>query len=302
MKISIAMAVYNGSKYIEKQLESLLYQTRPADEVVIVDDVSTDNTCEIVKEFIEKNKLVNWQLFKNELNLGYKKNFHKAVSLTTGDIIFTCDQDDIWCECKLEKIEKVFEADDSVLAVSTAFSLIDGDDRPIEGKNGYDYGLINTPLNSLLQKIGLKTIMHSNIAPGCTSAFRKRVAEIFIADSVNKIHHDYEINLIAAALDGLYYYNVPLINYRIHNNNTLGLNGKAQTRLEIAKEKQEASEIIKNACSDNKIYLMYTERLVALENKNLFKILKLFYNPLYRSYLSLHERIGDFCYVLGRGK
>ena len=302
LKISIAMAVYNGSKFIKKQLNSLLDQTRSADEVIIVDDVSTDNTFEIVKEFIKNNDLINWKLFKNEFNSGYKKNFHKAVSLTTGDIIFTCDQDDIWCDRKLETLEKIFESDSDVLAVSTAFSLIDDNDRQIDDKNSSDYGLINIPLNSLLQKIKLETVIRSNISPGCTSAFRKRVAEIFVSSSANKIQHDYEINLIAAALNGLYFYNTPLINYRIHENNTLGLDGKIQTRLEIAKEKCDAAEIVKNTGSDDSVYLMYCERLRALESRNVFKILALFHSSVYRRYLSLHERLGDFSYILGREK
>lgn len=62
--------------------------------------------------------------------MGYKRNFYNAVSLTTGDIIFLCDQDDIWCKDKLEIMEKVFEKEPSIKALNTSFNFIDGDDKP----------------------------------------------------------------------------------------------------------------------------------------------------------------------------
>lgn len=74
-KISVALATYNGEKYIEKQLDSIRNQTIKPDEVVIVDDKSSDRTVALINEFIAVNNLVNWKLFVNEKNVGYRKNF-----------------------------------------------------------------------------------------------------------------------------------------------------------------------------------------------------------------------------------
>ncbi|MCQ2441204.1 MAG: glycosyltransferase [Clostridia bacterium] len=104
LKISVAMTSYNGEKFIKTQLSSLLKQIRKPDEVIIVDDVSTDNTVEIIKDFITENGLYDWKLTVNEENLGFKQNFKKALSLATGDIIFLCDQDDDWCEDTIASI------------------------------------------------------------------------------------------------------------------------------------------------------------------------------------------------------
>ena len=101
-KISVAMTTYNGARFVEKQLASLLAQTRPADEVIILDDRSTDGTPGIVTRFIKKNSPVSWHFSVNEKNLGYKENFYHAVGRTTGDLIFLCDQDDVWHSNKIE--------------------------------------------------------------------------------------------------------------------------------------------------------------------------------------------------------
>jgi glycosyltransferase involved in cell wall biosynthesis len=69
MRISIVLSTYNGGAYITEQLDSILNQTRKADEVLIFDDCSTDKTCELISSFIEKNSLSNWRLTKNKTNL-----------------------------------------------------------------------------------------------------------------------------------------------------------------------------------------------------------------------------------------
>lgn len=93
-KISVAMTTYNGSKYIIKQLDSLKNQSRKIDELVICDDCSTDNTVELVNDYIKSNNLEGWNMYSNENNLGFINNFKQAIKKTTGDIIFLCDQDD----------------------------------------------------------------------------------------------------------------------------------------------------------------------------------------------------------------
>lgn len=86
--ISIAMTTYNGEKYIERQLESIFSQTLPVDEIIICDDNSKDRTIEIIGRFIEKNQTDKIRLVHNQENLGYIRNFYKAISLTKGDYIF----------------------------------------------------------------------------------------------------------------------------------------------------------------------------------------------------------------------
>lgn len=102
MTVSVCMGIYNGEKYIEEQLDSILRQTRRAEEVILCDDCSTDRTVEIVRLFIEKHGLgESWRLCCNKENRGYPGNFYYAMSLCAGDVVFLADQDDIWAETKL---------------------------------------------------------------------------------------------------------------------------------------------------------------------------------------------------------
>ena len=92
--ISVAMTTYNGEKYLKEQIDSILSQSEKDIELIICDDCSTDNTNKILSDYTEKDKRVH--VYKNELNLGYVKNFEKAISLCSGDYIALSDQDDIW--------------------------------------------------------------------------------------------------------------------------------------------------------------------------------------------------------------
>ena len=99
-KISVALAAYNGSKFIIEQLDSILQQSIVPDEIVVCDDCSTDDTFDIVKEYSNEHPIV--KVYKNDVNLGFIKNFEKAAKLCTGDYILFSDQDDIWTKDHIE--------------------------------------------------------------------------------------------------------------------------------------------------------------------------------------------------------
>ncbi len=115
MKISIAMATYNGAKYIRDQLDTLARQSLPPVELVVTDDGSTDATLNIVEEFSAEAPFPV-RVFRNTARLGYEENFLKAASLCTGDLIAFCDQDDLWVEQKLSLCARYF-ADPSIQGV-----------------------------------------------------------------------------------------------------------------------------------------------------------------------------------------
>lgn len=122
--MSIAMATFNGGNYLEEQLASLEAQTVPPHEIVVCDDRSTDQTLNIISEFINNTSLPV-KVYQNWKNLGYAENFLKAASLCTGDWIAFCDQDDVWKETKLEKVQNAITKDDSLLLVTHPAELID---------------------------------------------------------------------------------------------------------------------------------------------------------------------------------
>src|SRR5665648_659943 len=91
-RVSVAMCTFNGSKFIREQLTSIINQTRHPDQIIICDDISTDNTIEIIQSILEKTS-IKWTILINDSRLGVAKNFEKAIGLCNGDIIFTSDQD-----------------------------------------------------------------------------------------------------------------------------------------------------------------------------------------------------------------
>lgn len=102
--LSIAMATYNGERFLREQLDSILAQTVTDFEVIVCDDCSTDCTVAILEEYARLDKRFN--IYKNTHNLGFKKNFEQAIGLCKGDYIALCDQDDIWYPDHLELLLK----------------------------------------------------------------------------------------------------------------------------------------------------------------------------------------------------
>ena len=98
--ISIAMATYNGAKYLREQIDSILNQTIQDFELVICDDCSTDETLAVLEEYAKKDKRIRF--FSNESNMGFKKNFENVIRRCKGDFIALSDQDDIWLPKHLE--------------------------------------------------------------------------------------------------------------------------------------------------------------------------------------------------------
>ena len=98
---SVAIASYNGEKYIEKQIKSILNQTIPPREIIIVDDCSSDGTINIINELSKKSN-IHFRIILHEVNMGYRRSFFDAIYNTTCNIIFLSDQDDIWKSNKAE--------------------------------------------------------------------------------------------------------------------------------------------------------------------------------------------------------
>src|ERR671918_1535646 len=107
MKISVAMCTYNGAEYLPAQLESILAQSRPPDEIVVCDDCSTDQTPALLEQFKPESPIPI--IIKiNKQNLGSVKNFEQTVSMCTGDVVALSDQDDVWRKDKLQLFDDAF--------------------------------------------------------------------------------------------------------------------------------------------------------------------------------------------------
>ncbi len=300
LKLSVVLCTYNGERYIEEQLSSILNQHRLPDEIVIVDDNSSDSTVKMIKEFFSKNLFDNVFIYENETNLGFKENFKKALSLSSGDVVLLCDQDDVWCPDKTETVANVF-SDDSVLGLCGGFSFIDknGENKDSDELPLGTYGFVGKEPKSVASNIPLKEIMHRNICPGCACAYRREAVDKYLSFADTSLPHDYQLTAISACLSGLTFYNRPLTLYRIHEDNTLGLKGLTQTRLQIAKEKRDLSLVLKDVNKTGELlYNLCEKRLKALTKKSLLSVISLFFIKEYYKYYSAKEHLGDIIYTL----
>jgi GT2 family glycosyltransferase len=127
-KISVCMAAYNGGRFVRDQLLSIMPQLSDRDEVVIVDDLSTDDTVEQILAFADPRI----RLIRHESNQGVIATFDEAIRIATGDIIFLSDNDDVWRSDKVKRFMEEFQRDQAVMVVTSSLSLIDEDNRPFE--------------------------------------------------------------------------------------------------------------------------------------------------------------------------
>jgi len=191
---------------------------------VICDDASSDGSMRIVEDFA-KNAPFIVRIFKNLKNLGYIKNFEKAIGLCSMDIIFLCDQDDYWESEKLNKVLNVFDTEEDVGMVLHGFRKIDLNGAPyIEAEEKYGVNQIGAnQLDEALRSNSIEVFLlpHSRAWCGCMSAFRRKFHKVIIPIFPGKGHDDWILKVIAP-LSEIRFVPDPLVRYRIHawNNNS----------------------------------------------------------------------------------
>ena len=203
--ISIAMATYNGEKYLQEQLDSFLTQTRPPDELVVCDDGSKDRTLEILAAF-QASASFAVHLYKNNERLGCAKTFDKALSLCKCDSIFLSDQDDVWFPEKIETVISVFDTKKDIIVVLN--------DQIITDEKLSHSGITK------LQNISSMGLNDSCFVSGCCTAMRRVWLDLALPIPADQVPHDIWINRLATALGVRVILSKPLQYSRRHGSNT----------------------------------------------------------------------------------
>lgn len=205
MTVSVALAAYNGEEFIEEQINSILSQLSAEDEIVISLDPSTDGTREMICFISEKDPRV--KLFDG-MGRGVIKNFENAIEHCKNDIIFLCDQDDIWLDGKVERVKKEFENPETVLVMHDA-KIVDRELNTIE-KSFFEQRKSGT---------GIVKNLIKNTYIGCCMAFRGSCCEYLLPIPENIPMHDQWIGLMCERHGKIALINEPLILYRRHGDN-----------------------------------------------------------------------------------
>ncbi len=206
--VSIAMASYNGEKYIGEQLDSIISQTYTNIEIVITDDCSKDNTVNIIKKYQASYSFIF--LFVNEQNKGVTKTFERAVTESKGAFIAFCDQDDIWTPNKIETLVNEIGDHDAVYANS---ELVDAAGNSL----GKDFKAIMTMQNYYS---GAPFLL-SNTVPG-HAILAKAVFLKMILPFPKELYFDLWISYNAGGNNGIKFVDKVLVKYRQHERNTMG--------------------------------------------------------------------------------
>lgn len=243
-KISIALCTYNGAKFLSEQLESFIDQTRLPDELIVNDDRSTDETAKIIETFALTAPFpVRLQV--NEKNLGSTKNFERAISRCSGDLIFLSDQDDVWFAEKLSRVEEAFAGETDPALVFSDAELTGENLNPL-GKKLWDFTFPPQKQKSALSGKIFEVLLNQNIVTGATIAFRSEFQKTFtpIPENVPNLIHDGWIALAIAARAKIEFINAPLMKYRQHTNQQLGINFQTRQKQNYEKRKKSFADSI----------------------------------------------------------
>lgn len=267
--VSVVMCTYNGAKYVKEQLDSILQQTVADFELVVCDDCSNDGTWEILQEYASGHDVI--RLFKNEQNLGFLKNFEKAMGLASGEYIALSDQDDIWMPNHLEVLmnllgERTIACGNSLLVDengnSLGMSLKEQEDLTVVSENPLD--------------LALSVMVYRNPFQGAAMLFRRSFLEkaLPIPEGIN--YHDSWFAALACFMEGISYTDEVILCYRMHGENLSGLHSK-KSRGSILNKRYEGKYIVDRpimleAMVNRKVLDSFSKKRIAAWLKRYFNL------------------------------
>lgn len=217
MKTSVVISAYNGKRYIIEQLESIRQQSQPVDEVLIADDCSTDGTPELVQAYIDQHHLAGWHVEVNTVNKGWRRNFMEAMWASTGDVVFSCDQDDLWHPDKVKLMTATLTAHPEISLLTSNYDEFFPDGKHRLAPWPKQTGLFEVPLkrNYMLVK-----------APGCTYAIRRSLLDVAKKYWQPDYPHDALLWRLSQFNHGLYALAQPLLRWRKHETSAFAKESK----------------------------------------------------------------------------
>ena len=217
LPISVVVCTYNGAKYIEAQLASIVAQTYAVDEIIVVDDVSSDATFEVVERAAARNSRI--AVFQNEVNIGFTKNFENALQIAKHEYIAISDQDDIWHAQKIEKMMAAFKPDAAAIYCDSVRFTTKIPEHATKNKS---YRHVD---GRAVRKLAMY-----NTVSGHALIIRKTLLQDAVPIPA-AVYYDWWLALHALTKGGLQYLDEILVYQRAHDNNVTITNNVSSKEL-----------------------------------------------------------------------
>lgn len=224
LSTSVVLCTFNGARFLEAQWDSLLAQSRPPDEIVVRDDGSDDGTWAMLDGLSARAAArgVRVRLIRNEHNLGYVANFEAVLRDASGDLLFLCDQDDVWHAEKLAILVAAFEQRADLLLLCTDARRIGEEGAALPRSLFEVLKVSRAELRRIHDGRGFEVLLRRSLATGATIALRRTLLADALPFPAGWVHDEW-LAIIAAALGGFDCLEQPLIGYRQHPRNQLGM-------------------------------------------------------------------------------
>lgn len=284
LRTSVIVCTYNGDLYLEEQLNSLIIQESSPDEIIIVDDCSTDHSWDLICCFKKLNPEFNIRTFRNEENLGYIKNFSLAADLATHELVFFCDQDDVWSSDKIYKVVQKFSKDSKLTCLHTNAYVV-GESLEDLGKDLF--AMLKISRHELkLMDAGryFEVLLRRNVVTGATMVIRRDILSRVLPIPTGWIHDEW-IPMVSCLVGRVSYEKTCLISYRIHRNNTIGLNGGGR-KLNFFTRRQLIREF----------YSFKASKLIGLQQRNIASDAERNYLDAFISHLHFRVLVSELPY------
>jgi glycosyltransferase involved in cell wall biosynthesis len=204
--VSVVMCTYNGSRFIDEQIISILNQDHSNIELIISDDRSTDDTWQKLLDWQKKDARI--KVYQNEINVGYNKNFERAIQLANGELVALSDQDDIWMPQKISKLIAAFDDPNTTLAHSRSVRLENGRLR-----------FKSASLHHHFKGNDTRRLFMFNQVNGHDIMFQRELKEKFLPVP-DGMMYDWWIAVIATCYGNIASVNEYLVHHRIHSENS----------------------------------------------------------------------------------
>ena len=225
--VSVALCTFNGARWIEEQLRSILGQSLLPDEIVVSDDRSTDATLTVLTGVFDSwtaehpDSSIRLLVMSSDVRRGVTANFERSILATTGDLIALCDQDDVWHPDRLQQIVTTFAGRRRLL-------LLHGDARIVDEAGIWSGATLFETLevtsaerSAVSGGRGYDALLRRNLVTGATTVLRRELVARSVPFPADWVHDEW-LGIIGAASGEIDFVSEPLLDYRQHSANQIG--------------------------------------------------------------------------------